>query len=254
MTRTAQAALTLAWRNLVQVKRSPGHLLDLVMQPVLFLVVFLFLFGGAVADDWRAYLQFLLPGILVQTVVLATTVTGANLSSDLSTGIYDRFRTLPVSPAAPLLGTVLGDAARYAVSAAAVLLFGITLGFQVRTHPLAAVGAYALTICFALAVCWVSALIGVLAKAPQRTQLLSSVVMFPLTFGSTVLVPAETLPSWMRIWVELNPVSALANSVRALLLGGPLLGPLTYTCVAALTLTAVFVPLTVVSYRFRMDR
>jgi oleandomycin transport system permease protein len=250
--RAARHGLTLAWRGLLHIRHSPGQLLDLILQPMLFVVLFVFLFGGAIATDWREYLQFVLPGIMVQSVVLTTVASGATLNHDLATGIFDRFRSLPIARSAPLVGAVLGDAARYPVSGGVVLIFGLALGFHLRSTPAAALAAIALMVLFALSVCWISALIGVVARTPQRTQMLCAMVMFPLTFGSSVYVPTATLPGWLYIWAEVNPVSALADAVRALLLGGAVRDDVMRTLVAAGVVLAVFAPLTVVAYLRRM--
>lgn len=250
--RAARHGVTLAARCLLHLRHSPGQLLDMVVQPMLFLVLFVFLFGGAVATDWRLYLQFVLPGVLVQAVLLATVAAGAMLNADLTTGIFDRFRSLPIARSAPLVGAVLGDSVRYVLTTGVVLAFGVLLGFRVRTSPLAVVAACALVLVAAFAVCWISTLIGVLARTPQRLQMLLALVMFPLTFGSSVYVPTGTLPGWLRVWAELNPVSALADAVRALLLGGPAAGPALRALVASGLVFAVFAPLTVAAYLRRM--
>jgi oleandomycin transport system permease protein len=250
--RAAGHGLTLAWRSLRRVRHAPGQLLDMVLQPVLFLVLFVFLFGGAITTDWRQYLQFVLPGILVQSVVLATVAAGATLNADITTGVFDRFRSLPIARSAPLVGAILGDAVRYVITAGAVLGFGVLLGFRVHTGPLAAAAALALTLAAALSVCWVPALIGVLARTPQRMQMLFATVMFPLTFGSSVYVPTDTLPGWLRTWAELNPVSALADAVRALLLGGAAGAEAARALGACAAVLAVFAPLTVAAYLRRM--
>jgi len=129
--------LTLAWRSLLKIKYNPEQLIDLTLQPIIFVILFVFLFGGAVAGDWRDYLQFVLPGILVQTVVFATLGTGIGLATDIKTGIFDRFRSMPIARSAPLVGTVAGDVVRYVVSGVVVLAFGMVLGFRIHTGPLA---------------------------------------------------------------------------------------------------------------------
>lgn len=249
--RTAQESGALAWRIIAHIRHSPGQLLDLTLQPVLFVVLFVFMFGGAIAGDWSTYLQFVIPGVLVQAVVLSTTATGTGLSLDLTNGIFDRFRSLPISRTAPVLGAILGDSVRYMISGAVVLAFGLAVGFRVHTSALSAVAAYALVVLFGFAICWITAFIGVVARDPRRMQMLSALVMFPLTFGSSVYVSPKTMPGWLAGWVSLNPVSAVANTARSLLLGTPLGASLIHATIAAFLIVAVFAPLTLAAYSRR---
>lgn len=243
--------LTLTWRSLLKLKHSPEQLLDVVLGPIVFVLLFVFLFGGAVAGDWRDYLQYVLPGILVQTIVFATLGTGIGLSTDIKTGIFDRFRSLPIARSAPLVGTILGDVARYVLSGGVVLAFGMLLGFRVHTGPLAVLAAYGLVLVFAIAVCWVTALVGLLVKTPQSVQVFGFVVLFPLTFGSNIFTLPATMPGWLRAWVEVNPVSALTTALRGLLDGGPVAGAVLETLLWSAGIVAVFAPLAVGAYRRR---
>jgi oleandomycin transport system permease protein len=244
-----QHGLTLAWRSLLKIKHSPEQLLDLTLQPIIFVVLFVFLFGGALAGDWRDYLQFVLPGILVQTVVFATLGTGVGLNTDITKGIFDRFRSLPIARSAPLVGTVLGDVVRYIVSAGVVLGFGMVLGFRVGTGPLAVLAAYGLVLAFAFALCWLAVLVGLFVKSPQSVQGFGFIVMFPLTFGSNIFTQTSTLPGWLQAWVEVNPVSALTTATRGLLLGGPVADAAIKTLLWAAAIFAVFFPLAIRAYR-----
>ncbi|WP_308250031.1 ABC transporter permease [Sphaerisporangium fuscum] len=241
-------ALTLTWRSLLKVRNNPEQLLDVVIQPVLFVVLFVFVFGGAVAGDWHTYLRFLLPGLMVQQVLFATMSIGVMLSTDITKGIVDRFRSLPIARSAPLVGAVLGDAARYMISMVVLLAFGGLLGFRFETGLLPALAACALVLAFALALCWIPAFVGLLVKNPQSVSGIGFVVLFPLTIVSNVFAEASTMPGWLRAWVRVNPVSQVVDAARGLMLGGPVAVPLLATAVWGACILAIFVPLTVRAY------
>jgi oleandomycin transport system permease protein len=241
---------TLTWRSLMRLKHSPAQIWDLVMQPVILTTVFVFLFGGAMLNGNRHdYLQFVLPGIMVQTVVFATLGTGAGLHADIAKGIFDRFRSMPVARSAPLVGAIVGDLCRYLISVLVVLVYGVILGFRISTSVLAIVPVLALLMAFSFALCWTSALGGITAKTPQSLQGFGFMVMFPLTFGSNVFTPTDTLPGFIQAWVKVNPVTQLTDTTRGLLLGGPVLTPLLRSLVWIGAITVVFAPLAIQAYR-----
>lgn len=241
--------LTIAWRNLMRIKHSPEQLLDLTLQPIIFIVLFVFLFGGAISGDWHTYLQFVLPGILVQTVVFASMGTGTGLADDITKGVFDRFRSLPIARWAPLFGTVLSDVARYLISLLIVLLAGLVLGFHFHGGVVGVVAGSLLVLAFTFALSWVSALVGLLAKKPQSVQGLAIVVMFPLTFGSNLFVQTSTLPGWLQAFVKVNPVSHLITAVRGLFVGHVATGDVVISLVAAVAVVVVFAPIAVAVYR-----
>lgn len=243
--------LTLAWRNVVRIRHSPEELLDVTLQPIVFILLFTFVFGGAISTSWHDYLPYVLPGILAQTVVFASIATGTTLNTDLTKGVFDRFRSLPISRSAPLVGYVLGDIVRYLVVIVVILAFGSALGFRIHTDPGSALLACVLALGFGLAMCWVSVFIGLLARSPGTVQGLSFVFMFPLTFGSNVFAKTTTMPGWLQAWVKINPISQLVDAVRGLLIGGPVAGPVWKAVVAALAIMAVFMPLALAAYRRR---
>jgi oleandomycin transport system permease protein len=249
--RTFRHTGTLAWRSLIKIKHSPEQLLDLTLQPIIFVCLFYFVFGGAMAGgDRHRYLQFLVPGILVQTVMFASQGTGINLNNDLTKGIFDRFKSLPIARSAPLTGLIVGDVVRYVISIGMVLGFSAILGFRIQTDVLSTVAACALIMFFAFALSWIPALIGLYAKSPQQVQGFGFIVFFPLTFGSNVFVPASTLPGWLQAWVKVNPLTPVVEVTRALLLGeGPVLSPLWKVLAWSFGMIAVFAPLAVRSYR-----
>jgi oleandomycin transport system permease protein len=216
-------ALTLAWRNVMQLKHSPEKLMDVTLMPVVFLVLFLYVFGGVVAGSTHGYLELLLPGLVGQMAMFATMGLGTALCEDIHKGVFDRFRSLPIARSAPLIGAVLGDTVRFCVVMSVLTGFGCALGFRFHTGPLDIVAAYALAYVFYLAVCWVSALIGLVAPSPETVQGISFIWTMPLVFGSSVLLAnTSTMPGWLQAWVKVNPVTHLADAVRALTTGGPL--------------------------------
>ncbi|WP_181781667.1 ABC transporter permease [Pseudonocardia pini] len=244
-------AMTLAWRGIVKTVHSPEALIDVTLQPVIFLLLFVYVFGGAIAGDTSAYLQFALPGVLVQTVIFASAGTGTALADDLQTGIFDRFRSLPIPRSAPLLGAITADIARYATSGVIMLVFGAVLGFRTSAGPLAIVASLAMVMAFAFALCWVFTALAMVVKDPRSVQGLGALISLPLTFGSNVFVPASTMPGWLQGWVNVNPVSKTADAVRGLLLGGPVAGPAGTALIWAAGITVVFAPLAVALYRRR---
>lgn len=248
---TVRHGATLAWRGVVKTIYSPEALLDVTLQPVIFLLLFVYVFGGAISGDTSTYLQFALPGVLVQTIVFASVGTGVGLAEDLHTGIFDRFRSLPISRSAPLVGAIGADLVRYLASGVIMLVFGTILGFRFGTSPLAVVAALGLVMVFAFALCWVFTALAMLVRQPRSVQGLGMLIMLPITFGSNVFVPTQTMPSWLRGWVEINPVSKAADAVRGLMTGGPVAAPAVQTLIWAAAITVVFAPIAVALYRKR---
>jgi oleandomycin transport system permease protein len=242
-------SLTLAWRTLLRIRRTPEQLLDVTLQPPIFILLFVYVFGGAISGTQHDYLQYVLPSLMVQTAVFGTIAIGANLNDDIKNGVFDRFRSLPISRSAPLVGAVLGDVVRYSIAIVVTLGFGMALGFRVGTDPLQALAACLLVLGFALCLCWVFIFIGMLVRESGAVQGLGFLVLFPLTFGSTTFVKADTMPGWLQAWVKVNPVTHLNEAVRSLMTGGPVAGPLAWSVGWAMLFLAVFAPLAVRAYR-----
>jgi oleandomycin transport system permease protein len=242
-------SLTLAWRTIIRIRYNPEQLIDVTLQPIIFIVLFVFVFGGAISSNWHHYLPFVLPGIMAQTVAFATVNTGVNLSTDITKGVFDRFRSLPIARSAPLIGAVLGDMVRYIVTMVVILGFGSALGFRIHTDPWSAAAACLLVLLFAFAFCWVTVLIGLIARSPGSVQGLSLLLMFPITFGSNVFSATSTMPGWLQAWVKVNPVTQLVDSVRGLLLGGPVASPVWQTLVWSAGFFTVFGSLAIRAYR-----
>jgi oleandomycin transport system permease protein len=242
-------SLSLAWRTLLRIRRTPEQLLDVTLQPPIFILLFVYVFGGAIAGTQHDYLQYVLPSLMVQTAVFATIAIGANLNDDIKNGVFDRFRSLPISRSAPLVGAVLGDVIRYSIAIIVTLAFGMALGFRVATGPLQAFAACLLVLGFALCLCWVFIFLGMLVRESGAVQGLGFLVLFPLTFGSTTFVKAETMPGWLQAWVKVNPVTHLNEAVRNLMTGGPVAGPVAWSVGWAALFLLVFAPLAVRAYR-----
>ena len=246
-----QNSLTLAWRSVLKIRTNPEDLFGLLLQPIMYLILFTYVFGGAISGGTHQYLQFSLPGILVLSVVFATLGTGMMLSQDVATGVFDRFRALPIVRWSPLAGAILGDMVRYVISVAVTLGFGMVLGFRVQTTPLAAIMGCLLLLTFALAMCWMSAMIGMLVKSAQGVQLYGFLIMFPLVFGSNILTSSSSMPGWLQAFVKINPVTYLTEAERALLTGGPAATAVERSLLWALGIFVVFAPLAVAAYRRR---
>ena len=245
--------LTLAWRNVIQLKHSPEKLMDVLLMPIVFLVLFLYVFGGVVAGSTQAYLEVLLPGLVGQMGVFASMGVGTALCEDIHKGVFDRFRSLPVARSAPLVGAVLGDTIRFCVVMGVLTGFGMVLGFRFHTGPLSILAAYGLAYVFYLAMCWISVLIGLVAPSPQTVQGISFIWTMPLVFGSSVLLAnTSTMPGWLQAWVKVNPVTHLADAVRALMVGGPLGTHALWTLAWAAGIVAVMFPLAMRMYRRRV--
>ena len=245
--------LTLAWRNVVQLKHSPEKLIDVTLMPVVFLSLFLYVFGGAVAGSSHAYLEQLLPGLVAQMGMFASVGLGVALSEDIHKGVFDRFRSLPIARSAPLVGGVLGDTIRFCVTMVMLVAYGSLLGFRFHTNLLSVLAAFGLAYVFYLGVCWLSVLVGLVAPSPESVQGISFIVIMPLTFGSSVLMSnTRTMPGWLQDWVRVNPVTHLADAMRALMVGGPVGNHALYTLAWAAGIVLVAFPTAMWMYRRRV--
>jgi ABC-2 type transport system permease protein len=242
------ASLTFAWRALLKVKHVPMQLFDVTAFPIMFVLLFTYLFGGALSGSPREYLQFLVPGILVMTVANITVYTGMGLSNDLSKGIYDRFRSLPIWRPAVLVGMMIADTARYAAASTVVLVLSTVLGFRPDGGLVGVLAAVALLLVFCFALSWIWALLGFVAQTPETVMQMAMTVLFPLTFASNVFVDPSTMPGWVQAFVKVNPVTHLADASRALMHGTPVGGSIGWVLLWSLGLVVVFFPLTMRAY------
>ena len=242
------ACAAYGWRGMLKIKHVPEQLLDATITPVLFLLMFTYLFGGAVAGSTEEYLQFLLPGMLVQSVVFMAVYSGVALNTDATKGVIDRFRSLPIWRPAPLVGAVIGDCVRYVVASIVVLVLGLIMGFDVGSWP-GVVATIALTVWLAFGLSWVFTTIGLLMRAPNAVMNAGFMGLFPLIFLSNIFVQPETLPGWLETFVEINPISTLVSAARGLMAGSAELGDVAIVLGVGAALTAIFLPLTVRLYR-----
>ena len=248
----ARHSLALAGRSLTKVRRNPGLFMDAVLLPVIFLLLFVYLFGGAVAGSTQEYLQYIFPGVLVMTAILAgLTSTGLTINLDIKKGVFDRFRSLPIGRSAPLVGSVLGDMIRYGVAIATLFAFGYLMGFRVETDLASALAAAGLALVFGFSLSWVNVLIGVAVKEETVVTTVAFLGIFPLAFGTSMVAPTDTMPGWLQAWVEVNPVSHVVEAAQGLLLGGPVSGSVTASLLWSAIFVAVFVPASVYVYRKR---
>jgi oleandomycin transport system permease protein len=244
--------LSLSWRTLVQVKHNPAELIDFSVQPVMFLLLFTYVFGGAIGGSPHAYLQFALAGIIVQNSLFTTLNTATGLATDLEKGFFDRLRSLPIARFAPLAGRMVADLAKQAWAIVMLLVIGIIMGFRVGTGPLGVLPAAALVLVSTLAIAWALVLVGMLAASPEKVQIFGFVVLFPLTFTSDAFVPTSSMPGWLQAWSKANPVSVLSDAVRGLMVSGPVARPVVESLLWAAAFTVVFAPLAVRAFRRRV--
>ncbi len=238
------AALTFGWRGMLKVKHVPEQLLDVTITPVMFVLLFTYLFGGAIAGSTGDYLDYILPGVLVMSVLFTTVYSGIALNTDLTRGVVDRFRSLPISRPAPLVGALLGDSVRYLVAGTVIVVLGVALGYRPGAGVVGVVAALALVIIFAFGLSWVFTTVGLLMRSPNAVMNAGFMGIFPLTFLSNVFVDPETLPSALEAFVNANPISVLATASRGLMEGTADIADIAIVLATAAVLTAVFAPLT----------
>jgi ABC-2 type transport system permease protein len=238
------AAMTFGWRGMLKVKHVPEQLLDVTITPVMFVLMFTYLFGGAIAGSTGDYLDYILPGILVMSVLFTTVYSGIALNTDLTRGVVDRFRSLPIARPAPLVGALLGDSVRYLVAGTVIVVLGVVLGYRPGAGVGGVVAALALVIVFAFGLSWVFTTLGLLMRSPNAVMNAGFMGIFPLTFLSNVFVDPETLPSALEAFVNVNPISILATASRGLMEGNADIADIAIVLGTAAALTAVFAPLT----------
>ncbi|QUX25489.1 MULTISPECIES: ABC transporter permease [Nocardiopsis] len=246
----ARATALLGLRALSQLRREPVQLIDVTVFPVLMTAMFAYLLGGAVSGTTDAYLDFLIPGMTVMSVVLCTAGSGVRLNTDIARGVFDRLRTLVTWTPAPLVGSLLGDTARYLTAAACVTAAGALMGYRPEGGAAGTAAALALLTAFAFALSWAWLLVGLLARTPASVTA-ASTLLFPLVFLGDVFVPAQTLPAWLRTVVELNPVTHLTRAVRDLTAGEGATAPVLWTLAFSAALLAVLSPWVTALYRRR---
>ncbi len=245
----AQSVMAFGWRGMLKVKHVPEQLLDVTITPVMFVLMFTYLFGGAIAGSTGEYLDYILPGILVMSVLFTTVYSGVALNTDLTKGVIDRFRSLPVWRPAPLVGALLGDTARYVLGGTVIVVLGVALGFRPDAGIGGVIAAMALVIVFAFGLSWVFTTLGLLLRSPSAVMNAGFMGIFPLTFLSNVFVDPATLPAGLKAFVDVNPISILSTASRGLMHGNADSTDIIVVLVTAAALTAIFAPLTTRLYR-----
>ena len=243
------ASLTFWWRAMLKIKHVPEQLFDVTAFPIMFLLMFTYLFGGALAGSTGAYLQDVLPGILVMTVTWITMYTGLTLNRDIQKGVHDRFRSLPIWRPATLVGPLLADGVRYTLAAAMILTLGLVLGFRPGAGAVGLAAGVGLLLVFAFSLSWIWTLLGLVMRSDNALFAVSNMVMFPLTFVSNVFVGVETLPGWLAAFVNVNPITILVTAIRGLMHGEPVNGEIGVVLAVSAGLIVVFGPLTMYVYR-----
>ncbi len=242
------ASMTFGWRAMLKLRLVPEQLFDAVGTPILFTLMFTYLFGSALAGSTGEYLQFFLPGVLVYTVVFMTMYTGFNLNSDISKGVADRFRSLPVWRPAVIVGALLGDIVRYALASAIVLILGVALGFRPKGGVTGVLLSVALVLVFSFSVSWIWTSLGLVLRTPMSVLWVSQLILFPLTFASNIFVDPRTMPDWLETAVRFNPITHLVTAVRGLMAGTVSAQEIGWLLAACAALIAIFAPLTMWLY------
>lgn len=243
--------LILARRNLLHVLADPEQLIGLTIQPLMFLLLFVYVFGGAISGSTRGYLQFVLPGLLVQGIAFGTAQTAAGLNADFQRGLIDRFRSLPIGRSAVVAGRVTADLLRTAWSTLIIVAVAVALGFRFHGGWGGVLGAACLALAVGFGMCWLMAFLGVSLRSAESVQAAGFMLILPLTFASSVLVPAASMPGWLQAFVKVNPMTIFADAMRGLMLGGPVATPLLQAAAWVVGITLVFGALTVRRYRTR---
>ena len=242
------ATTTLGWRAMLKIKHVPFQLFDVTAFPLMMTLMFTYLFGGALAGSPRAYVQYLIPGIVVQTIVFITVYTGVGLNTDIGKGLFDRFRSVPIWQPAPIFGALLGDVFRYSLAATMVISLGVVMGFRPAAGVVGVVLAVALIVVFALSVSWLWIIVGMLVKSPESVMTSSFLLLFPLTMASNIFVDPRTMPRLLQRIVAVNPVSHLADASRGLMHGNVETADVVWVLVASAVITAVFAPIAMRMY------
>lgn len=242
-------SLTFGWRALLKIKHVPEQLFDVTVFPIMFTLLFTFLFGGALAGSTVDYIQFLLPGIMVQGVIMITMYTGTTLRTDIEKGVFDRFRSLPIWRPSALVGMLLGDAVRFTISSLVTISLGLLLGWRPGGGVVGVALGVLLILLFAFSLGWVWTFLSLLLRTSGSVMGVSMIVITPLTFGSNIFVDPGTMPGWLQAFVNVNPVSHLVTSVRDLMGGLPVGSSVVITLASCAALVVVFGSLTMWRYR-----
>jgi ABC-2 type transport system permease protein/oleandomycin transport system permease protein len=251
---TLSDALVLAKRHLVQVPRIPDELIFATIQPIMFVLLFRYVFGGAIAVTGTSYVNYLMAGIFTQTVIFGSTTTGVGLANDLQRGLVDRFRSLPMAKSAVLTGRTISDVVRNTFIVIVMWTVGLLVGFRPEGSVLSWFAAAGILILTSFAFSWISALIGLLVNSVEAAQSAGFIWLFPLTFASSAFVPTKSMPNWLRVFAEHQPVSLIVNAVRGLLLNTPDATTIWQALAWCIGILVVFIPVAVWAYGRRTAR
>jgi ABC-2 type transport system permease protein len=247
-TSALSAVLTLAWRAMLKIKHVPFQLFDVTITPIMFTLLFTYMFGGALAGSPEVYIQFLLPGILVQTILFITVYTGVGVCTDIQKGLFDRFKSLPMWQPAPILGALAGDLFRYSVASIIIIVLGVILGFRPAAGLPGVLLAFALVLLFSFAISWIWIIFSMKVKTPESVMTTSFLFLMPLTFASNIFVEISTMPTWIQAVVRHNPVTHLTNASRGLMHGTPVGPDILWVLVAAGVTVGVSAPIAMRMY------
>ncbi len=239
----------MTWRNLLRYIRLPQLLVFSTIQPVMFVILFAYVFGGAIKTPGVNYINYLIPGILVQTVVFGAVQTGIGLSEDLGKGMIERFNSLPISRSAVLAGRTISDTIRNFFVVILMLIVGFIIGYRFEGNVLDLGLVFILLLLFGFAFSWISANIGLRVKEVETAQVAGFIWLFPLVFASSIFVPTSTMPDWLRSLAEANPISIVVNAVRSLSSGGGVIDEVFLSFAWSILLLLIFVPLAVYGYK-----
>jgi len=242
------ASLTFGWRAILKIKHVPEQLFDVTAFPIMMVLMYTYLFGGALAGSPTEYIQFLLPGILVMSVVMITMYTGVSVNTDIEKGVFDRFRTLPIWRPSVMVGYLLGDALRYTMASAVMLVVGVILGYRPDGGILGVLAGVALLLVFSFAFSWIWTMFGLLLRTEKSVMGVSMMVIFPLTFLSNVFVDPRTMPGWLQAFVNNSPITHLSSAVRGLMAGDWPAAEVAWSLGWAGLLVLVFGPITMRLY------
>lgn len=242
------ASVTYGWRALLKIKHVPEQLFDVTIFPIMMTVMFTYIFGGALAGSVDGYVQWLIPGVFVQTLIMITMYTGLTLNRDISKGVFDRFRSLPTWRPAQLVGALLGDQVRYALAGVIILTVGVIMGFRPDGGFPGVLAAFVLLLVFSFSLSWIWTLVSLWVRSEQAAMGVSMFILMPLTFASNIFVDPQTMPNWLQAVVEVNPVSVVVGTIRELMAGTYDIGSLAQVLVYCAVLVAIFAPLSMMVY------
>ncbi len=255
-----RASMVVVWRNLIHIKRMPEMLMDVTVQPIMFVLLFAYVFGASIAIPGSNYREFLLPGIMAQTIVFSAMIVAIGLTNDLEKGIVDRFKSLPISRASVLIGRSIASLIHSSIGIAVMAVTGLLIGWRIRDGVVNGVLAFLLILLFGFAMIWLGILVGSVLKTTEAVQGVMFTVMFPLTFLANTFAPTAKMPTWLRFIAEWNPISSLTQACRNLWGNGdpaaasaawPLHHPVGVSIAWSIVLTAIFAPLALRAFKQR---